>query len=462
MKYRVVQDSFGEEKIPASAYWGIQTQRSLRNFSIGEERQPVEIIHALAAIKKAAAIVNKRHKSISDPICIAICEAAEAIMSGKMDQHFPLSVWQTGSGTQTNMNVNEVLSNYGAYLYREKHQKEIVIHPNDHCNFGQSSNDTYPTAMHVATIIAVRNNLVPALLTLIETFDQKAQEFQGIVKIGRTHHMDATPIKLSDEFETFREMIQENTRRVQVATDDLLFIPQGGTAVGNGVNTVPGWDAQIVAKISEIIGEDFRVPKNKSQHMASHDALVNFAATLKVFSVSLIKIANDLRFLASGPRCGLGELNLPQNEQGSSIMPGKVNPTQIEALTQVCAQVIGNETTIAFAGSQGTLQLNVYKPVIIHNILQSTRLLSDSINSFCSNCLVGIQPNRENINNHVRRSLMLVTALAPKIGYDNAALIAKRAFENNTSLRDEAITSGLIQPEEFDELIDPSRMTSPK
>ena len=457
-KYRTEIDAFGEVKIPEKALWGIQTQRSLQNFEIGKEQQPLELIHALALIKKAAAKVNIQGDLIDKDIGESIILAADEILMGKLDENFPLVVWQTGSGTQTNMNLNEVLARRASQLLSVSNQKREPIHPNDHCNLGQSSNDTYPTAMHIAALIKLRDDFIPAASSLHKTMRIKAHEFSDVVKIGRTHSMDATPMTLGQEFDTFAEQISKNLERVNAASRYLLEVPQGGTAVGTGLNTPEGWDQKIVSEIANLSGLELSPAKSKFEHMSSHDALVALAGQLKLFAVSLLKVCNDLRTLSSGPRCGLGELQMPMNEQGSSIMPGKVNPTQIEALTQVCLQVVGNEATISLAGSQGHLQLNVYKPVIIYNLLQSISLLSEAICSFDTKCLRGIKPNLENIQEHLDRSLMLVTALVPKIGYDKAAEIAKQAFENGTTLKEETLKTGLVSNDEFEDLMDPKNM----
>jgi len=457
-KYRTEVDAFGEMKIPEKALWGIQTQRSLQNFEIGKERQPLELIYALALVKKAAAKVNIQGDLIDKDIGESIILAADEILMGKLDENFPLVVWQTGSGTQTNMNLNEVLARRASQLLSVSNRKREPIHPNDHCNLGQSSNDTYPTAMHIAVLINLRDDFIPAASSLHKTMRTKAHEFSDVVKIGRTHSMDATPMTLGQEFDTFAEQISKNLERVNAASRYLLEVPQGGTAVGTGLNTPEGWDQKIVSEIANLSGLELSPAKSKFEHMSSHDALVALAGQLKLFAVSLLKVCNDLRTLSSGPRCGLGELQMPMNEQGSSIMPGKVNPTQIEALTQVCLQVVGNEATISLAGSQGHLQLNVYKPVIIYNLLQSISLLSEAICSFDTKCLRGIKPNLENIQEHLDRSLMLVTALVPKIGYDKAAEIAKQAFENGTTLKEETLKTGLVSNDEFEDLMDPKNM----
>ena len=457
-KYRTEIDAFGEVKIPEKALWGIQTQRSLQNFEIGKERQPLELIYALALVKKAAAKVNIQGDLIDKDIGESIILAADEILMGKLDENFPLVVWQTGSGTQTNMNLNEVLARRASQLLSVSNRKREPIHPNDHCNLGQSSNDTYPTAMHIAVLINLRDDFIPAASSLHKTMRTKAHEFSDVVKIGRTHSMDATPMTLGQEFDTFAEQISKNLERVNAASRFLLEVPQGGTAVGTGLNTPEGWDQKIVSEIANLSGLELSPAKSKFEHMSSHDALVALAGQLKLFAVSLLKVCNDLRTLSSGPRCGLGELQMPMNEQGSSIMPGKVNPTQIEALTQVCLQVVGNEATISLAGSQGHLQLNVYKPVIIYNLLQSISLLSEAICSFDTKCLRGIKPNSENIQEHLDRSLMLVTALVPKIGYDKAAEIAKQAFENGTTLKEETLKTGLVSNDEFEDLMDPKNM----
>ena len=459
--FRTETDSFGTMRIPGSAYWGIQTQRSVENFKIGTEKQPLELIRALALIKKAAAIVNVENKQLDKEIGEGIAAAADEILAGDLNNNFPLVVWQTGSGTQTNMNLNEVIARRGTELQNLLKSNEITIHPNDHCNLGQSSNDTFPSAIHIAVFHELRTKFFPAAESLIKTMRAKGEEFSDVIKIGRTHFMDATPLSVGQEFGTFGEQIHKNFLRVQHAAKALLELPQGGTAVGNGLNTKAGWDQQIVKKISSFTGYDFIAAKNKAEHMASHDALVDVSGQLRLFANSLLKVINDLRLLGSGPRCGFGELILPQNEQGSSIMPGKVNPTQIEALSQVCVQITGNDAAISFAGSQGHLQLNVYKPMIAYNLLQSIKLISQAMPSFEERCLCKIEVNREKIDHYLNRSLMLVTALVPMIGYDKAAEVAKSAYEFNTSLKEETLKRGLMTAEQYDTLVNPKKMLGP-
>ena len=459
---RTESDSFGPLEVPADKYWGAQTQRSIRNFRIGWERQPTMIIRAMGTIKEACALVNTEFGLIEPELGNAIAKAANEVASGRLDDNFPLVVWQTGSGTQTNMNANEVIANRAIELLGGKIGSKTPVHPNDHVNLGQSSNDTYPTAMHVATATHAHAHLLPALRQFREALDRKVGEFEGIIKIGRTHTQDATPLTLAQEFSGYAKQAEMTVLRVEAAMENLYPLAQGGTAVGTGLNTRKGWAEAVAERIAEIAGLSFTSADNKFEPLAAHDAMVEMSGSLKTAAVSLFKIANDIRFLASGPRSGLGELSLPENEPGSSIMPGKVNPTQAEALTQVCAQVLGNDAAVAFAGSQGHFELNVYKPVIAYNVLQSIQLLGDAAVSFTGNCLEGIKANKERIGDLVGRSLMLVTALAPEIGYDKAAEVAKTAHRNGTTLKEEAVKLGFVDEQTFDRIVRPERMIGPK
>lgn len=461
MSYRIEKDTMGEIKVESSRYWGAQTQRSLENFKIGNDHFPREMIRALGILKKAAALTNLELKKIDKKKADLIVKAADEVIEGKLDEHFPLVVWQTGSGTQTNMNANEVISNRAIELAGGKMGTKDPIHPNDDVNLSQSSNDTFPTAMHITAVEEIEDSLIPSLDRLIKTFEKKVKDFNDIVKIGRTHLMDATPLTLGQEFSGYVQQLKNAKVAIGHAIDFLRELALGGTAVGTGLNTHPKY-AELVAKhISLISGHKFVTAPNKFEALAAHDALVGASGSLKRLAGSLMKIANDIRFLGSGPRCGLSELNLPANEPGSSIMPGKVNPTQCEALTMVCVQVMGNDAAISFAGSQGNFELNVYKPVIIHNFLHSVRLLSDAMVSFNDNCLVGIEPNKKNIEKHLNNSLMLVTALNQYIGYDNAAKVAKNAFEKGITLKESVIELGLLSAIEFDQKVVPSDMTHP-
>ena len=460
-KKRVEKDSLGSVEIPSDKYWGAQTQRSISNFSIGWENQPKSIIKALGIVKKACAISNRDFGKLEKNKAKAIIQASTEIIDGKLDDHFPLFVWQTGSGTQSNMNVNEVIANRAIEILKGKIGSNNPIHPNDHCNMSQSSNDTFPTAMHVATALNLNNQLIPSLEKLKNSLDKKITEFKGIIKIGRTHTMDATPISLSQEFSGYLHQVKMSIKRIDKTIPRIYEIAQGGTAVGTGLNTNKGWNIEVAKNISKLTGLPFISAPNKFEAIASHDSMVELSAVLKTVSVSLFKIANDIRFLSSGPRTGIGELLLPENEQGSSIMPGKINPTQTEALTQVCIQVMGNDTAVSFAGSQGHFELNAYKPVISYNVLQSIQLLSDASLSFANKCISGIKPNKERIDKLMNDSLMLVTALSPSIGYDNATVIAKKAHKNGTSIKEEAIKSKLIDEKTFDNLVDPKKMIKP-
>jgi len=459
---RIETDSFGPLEVPSSKYWGAQTQRSLINFPIGWEKQPTAIVSALGVIKKACALTNIDMGKLSKDHGMAIVEAASEVISGKLDDHFPLVVWQTGSGTQSNMNANEVIANRAIEILGGNIGSKDPIHPNDHCNMGQSSNDTFPTAMHIATAITAQNILLPNLKKLLSSIDKKIVEFDGIIKIGRTHTQDATPLTLSQEFSGYRHQIKKGIARVEQSLNDIYELAQGGTAVGTGLNTSPGWDATVAKYIADETNLPFVTAPNKFEALASHDAMVEISGSLKTLAASLFKIANDIRFLGSGPRCGLGELILPENEPGSSIMPGKVNPTQCEALTQVCAQVIGNDAAIGLAGSQGHFELNVFKPMIAYNVIQSMQLLGDACSAFTDNLIRDLKADKVRIEKLMRESLMLVTALAPKIGYDNATLVAKTAHKNGTTLKEEAVRLGFVDDETFEEVVKPENMVGPR
>ena len=459
---RTESDSFGPLEVPAEHYWGAQTQRSLQNFKIGWERQPVSIIRALGIIKRACALANLEFGLIEETICNAIVQAADEVIEGKRDAEFPLVVWQTGSGTQSNMNANEVIANRAIEILGGRIGSKAPVHPNDHVNKSQSSNDTFPTAMHIATVVSVSRDLLPALGQLHDALLCKVEEFEGIIKIGRTHTQDATPLTLSQEFSGYCRQVELSVSRIEGAMGNLFELAQGGTAVGTGLNTREGWAELVAELISESTGLPFRSAENKFEALASHDAMVEMSGALKTTAASLFKIANDIRFLGSGPRCGLGELLLPENEPGSSIMPGKVNPTQTEALTQVCAHVMGNDAAVGFAGSQGHFELNVFKPMIAYNVLQSIQLLADAATAFTKNCVKGIQADRKRIEQLMRQSLMLVTALAPEIGYDNATNVAKAAHKNGTTLREEAVRLGFVDEATFDRVVKPEYMIGPK
>ena len=458
---RTETDSFGPLQVPNSKYWGAQTQRSLLNFPIGWEKQPVAIIRALGVIKKACALANLEAGKLNKPHGMAIVEAASEVIEGKLDDHFPLVVWQTGSGTQSNMNANEVIANRAIELLGGTIGSKDPIHPNDHCNMGQSSNDTFPTAMHIATASTAHNTLVPNLRKLVDAIDVKIVEFEGIIKIGRTHTQDATPLTLSQEFSGYRHQVQKGIDRIEKSLEDIYELAQGGTAVGTGLNTSVGWDTNVAKYIAEETKLPFVSAPNKFEALASHDAMVEMSGSLKTLAAGLFKIANDIRFLGSGPRCGLGELILPENEPGSSIMPGKVNPTQCEALTQVCAQVIGNDAAVGLAGSQGHFELNVFKPMISYNVIQSMQLLGDACSAFTDNLMKDLKADKHRIEKLMRESLMLVTALAPKIGYDNATTVAKTAHKNGTTLKEEAVKLGFVDDKTFDEIVKPENMVGP-
>ena len=461
-RMRTEQDSFGELDVPADRYWGAQTQRSIMNFPIGWERQPVTVVRALGVIKKACAMANRELGKLDGELADAIIQAAGEVAEGKLDDHFPLVVWQTGSGTQSNMNANEVIANRAIEILGGELGSKTPVHPNDHCNMGQSSNDTFPTAMHIATATAARDVLLPGLETLRAALEEKANAFEGTIKIGRTHTQDATPLTLGQEFSGYVHQVSMGIQRVNAALGHIHELAQGGTAVGTGLNTDKGWDTLVAARIAEVTGLPFVTAPNKFEALAAHDAMVEISGSLKTVAASLFKIANDIRLLGSGPRCGLGELILPENEPGSSIMPGKVNPTQCEALTQVCAQVMGNDTAVGFAGSQGHFELNVYKPMIAYNVLQSMQLLGDASCAFTDNLVKGLKADEARIDKLMRESLMLVTALAPEIGYDNATAVAKAAHKNGTTLREEAIGLGLVDGETFDRVVRPEQMIGPK
>ncbi len=458
IRFRVEYDSLGGVKVPLDKLYGAQTTRAINNFNIGTERFPDIFIRAMAIIKKAAAIANKSLNVLPQKKTQLIVKAANEIISGKLADQFPISIWQTGSGTQTNMNVNEVIANRATQFAKGKIGSKNTIHPNDDVNKGQSSNDVFPTAMHIVTVQQISGQLIPSLLRLQKTLNLKSKEFEGIIKIGRTHFMDATPITLGQEFSAYSHQIKNNMDRIKGNLKFLHELALGATAVGTGLNTHPKFSVIAIRNISKLTGITFKPARNKFEAIASHDSLVALSANLKVAAVSLMKIANDIRFLASGPRCGIGELILPANEPGRSIMPGKVNPTQCEAVTMVCAQVIGNDTTISTAGALGNLELNVFKPVIIYNILQSILLLSDVCTSFTNKCISGIKPNLRKINENLENSLMLVTALNPVVGYDNASKIAQKAHAEGITLRQAAIDLGLLDGVQFDRTVDPQEM----
>ena len=458
---RTESDTFGPIEVATNVYWGAQAQRSLGNFKIGWEKQPLPVVRALGIIKRAAAETNVALGRLDANIGETIVKAANEVIEGKLNDHFPLSVWQTGSGTQSNMNANEVISNRAIEMLGGEMGSKKPVHPNDHVNMSQSSNDTYPTAMHVAAAEEIVHRLVPALQTLRNALNDKAQAFKDIIKIGRTHTQDATPLTLGQEFSGYTQQIENGIARIEMTLPMLMQLAQGGTAVGTGLNAPVGFAEGVADRIAAITGLPFTTAPNKFEALAAHDAMVFSHGAINTVAASLFKIANDIRLLGSGPRSGLGELSLPENEPGSSIMPGKVNPTQCEALTQVCVQIFGNHAALTFAGSQGHFELNVYNPVMAYNFLQSVRLMADAAVSFTDNCVIGIEARTDNIKAAMERSLMLVTALAPKIGYDAAAKIAKTAHKNGTTLRDEAVGGGYVTNEEFDVLVDPSKMISP-
>ena len=459
---RTETDSFGPLEVPTDKYWGAQTQRSLMNFPIGWEKQPTAIVRALGVIKRACAEANKESGKLDARLADAIIQAAQEVIDGKFDDNFPLVVWQTGSGTQSNMNANEVIANRAIEILGGEIGSKDPVHPNDHCNMGQSSNDTFPTAMHVATAMSVRDVLLPGLTKLAEGLEAKSDAFKDIIKIGRTHTQDATPLTLGQEFSGYAHQVRMGISRIEAAMHGIYELAQGGTAVGTGLNTSQGWDTTVAANMARITDLPFVTAPNKFEALTAHDAMVFLSGAIATVAGSCYKIANDIRFLGSGPRSGLGELILPENEPGSSIMPGKVNPTQAEALTQVCAHVMGNDAGIKFAGSQGHFELNVYNPMMSYNLLQSIQLLGDAADSFTERMLNGIEANEPRIDKLMKESLMLVTALAPTIGYDNATKVAKTAHKNGTTLKEEAIALGFVDEETFDKVVRPEDMIGPK
>ncbi|MGQ3674086.1 class II fumarate hydratase [Xanthobacter sp. TB0139] len=461
MTTRTETDTFGPIEVSADRYWGAQAQRSLGNFKIGWEKQPLPVVRALGIVKRAAAETNRDLGRLDPQLADAIVQAAQEVIDGKLDEHFPLVVWQTGSGTQSNMNANEVISNRAIEILGGEKGSKKPVHPNDHVNMSQSSNDTYPTAMHVACSEEVVHRLLPALHKLHDALAAKSKQWEHVIKIGRTHTQDATPLTLGQEFSGYAQQVANGIKRIEMTLPGLMQLAQGGTAVGTGLNAPIGFAEKVAEKVAAITGLPFTTAPNKFESLAAHDAMVFSHGAINTVAASLFKIANDIRFLGSGPRSGLGELSLPENEPGSSIMPGKVNPTQCEAMTQVCAQIFGNHATLTFADSQGHFELNVYNPVMAYNFLQSVRLMADAAVSFTDNCVVGIEAREDNIKAALERSLMLVTALAPKIGYDNAAKIAKTAHKNGTTLREEAVGGGYVTNEEFDAVVLPEKMISP-
>ncbi|MBX2975514.1 MAG: class II fumarate hydratase [Ignavibacteriaceae bacterium] len=462
MDFRIETDTMGEIQVPSDKYYGAQTARSLMNFKIGGERMPKPLIRAFGILKKAAALTNFELGILSDEKTKLIVQAADEVIAGQLEDHFPLVVWQTGSGTQSNMNVNEVISNRAIEIAGGVMGSKKPVHPNDDVNKAQSSNDTFPTAMHIAAVEEIHATLIPMVTKLRDALNVKAEEFVDVIKIGRTHLMDATPLTLGQEFSGYVQQLTNGLERIEAALPRLYELALGGTAVGTGLNTHPEFAVKSAAKISELTNKPFVSARNKFEALATHDALVEFHGVLKTLAASLMKIANDIRWLGSGPRCGIAELNLPENEPGSSIMPGKVNPTQSEAMTMVCAQVFGNDVAVNFGGAMGNFELNVFKPVIIYNVLQSIKLIADACDSFTDNCVVGIEANTVNINKHLENSLMLVTSLNPHIGYDNAAKVAKKAHKENTTLKEAAIALDLLTSEKFDEVVRPEEMIGPK
>jgi len=462
MKYRTEFDSIGKIRVDGDKYWGASTERSKKYFNIGDFLVRPIVIHSIAIIKKAAAIVNAKNKDLDQRISKYIIKASEEVIKGKLDNHFPLKVWQTGSGTQTNMNVNEVIANRAIEMMGGKMGTKKPVHPNDHVNKSQSTNDVFPSAMHIAIVIKAKQKLLPSLKLLEKELGKKVNQFKKIVKLGRTHLQDATPLTLGQEFSGYQFQLKESIKRIEKALEEIFYLAQGGTAVGTGLNTRKNFDKQIVKEISKITKLPFKVSPNKFAALATHDPIVHFSGAMNTAAVCLMKIANDIRFLGSGPRAGYGELILPSNEPGSSIMPGKVNPTQSEAVTMVCVKVIGNHNGITIAGSHGHFELNVFKPLIAHNILQSIEIMADSSKTFAEYCVRGIKADTKRIKYLLDNSLMLVTALAPKIGYDNAAKIAKTAHKNGTTLKEEVIKSGVLNEKEYDKIMNPMLMTKPK
>ena len=462
MKYRIEFDSIGKIKVPGDKYWGASTERSNKYFNIGDFLVRPLVIHSIAIIKKAAAIVNVKNKDLDSKIGKFVVKAADEVIKGKHDSHFPLKVWQTGSGTQTNMNVNEVIANRAIQMMGGKLGSKKPVHPNDHVNKSQSTNDVFPTAMHISIAIKTKEKLLPSLKLLEKELAKKSKEFKNIVKVGRTHLQDATPLTLGQEFSGYHAQLKKCIIRIENALKEIHYLAQGGTAVGTGLNTRKNFDKKIIREISKITKISFKPATNKFAALAAHDEIVNFSGTLNTTAVCLMKIANDIRFLGSGPRAGYGELILPSNEPGSSIMPGKVNPTLSEAVTMVCVKVIGNHNGITMAGSHGHFELNVFKPLIIHNILQSIHIMADSSKSFAKYCIAGLKADKKRIQELLDNSLMLVTALAPKIGYDNAAKIAKTALKNKTTLKTEALKSGLINEKDYKRIVDPKKMIYPE
>ncbi len=462
MKYRTEFDSIGKIKVPGDKYWGASTQRSNKYFDIGDFLVRPILIQSIGIVKKSAAIVNARNRDLDKKISKYIIKAADEVIKGKLNEHFPLKVWQTGSGTQTNMNVNEVISNRAIQMMGGKMGTKKPVHPNDHVNKSQSTNDVFPTAMHIAIALKTKKKLLPALKLLEKELSKKVNQFNKIVKLGRTHLQDATPLTLGQEFSGYHSQLKKCIERIEKSLDEIYYLAQGGTAVGTGLNTKRNFDKKIVMEIKKITKLPFKPAKNKFAALAAHDAIVNFSGTMNTAAVCLMKIANDIRFLGSGPRAGYGELILPENEPGSSIMPGKINPTQCEAVTMVCVKVIGNHNGITMAGSHGHFELNVFKPLIIHNILQSINIMSDSASGFAKYCIKGLKADKKRINFLLDNSLMLVTALSPKIGYDNAAKIAKKAHTNGTTLKEEALKTGLISEKEFIKIVDPKKMIKPR
>ncbi|HLS36567.1 MAG TPA: class II fumarate hydratase, partial [Bacillota bacterium] len=460
MSYRIEHDTIGEVKVPADKYWGAQTERSKQNFPIGNEKMPKEIIQAFALLKKSTAIANKKLGLLEKEKAEAIGQAADQILSGELDEHFPLVVWQTGSGTQSNMNVNEVIAFAGNKWLTEQNS-DLTLHPNDDVNKSQSSNDTYPTAMHLAFVLKVEDEVLPAIRTLKDSIKEKAEAYKDLVKIGRTHLQDATPLTLGQEISAWHRMLEKSEEMLEESLEHLKELAIGGTAVGTGLNAHPDYPELVCEAINEFTDKNFVSAKNKFHSLTSYDEAVHVHGALKALAADLMKIANDIRWLASGPRCGIGEITIPANEPGSSIMPGKVNPTQSEALTMVVTQVMGNDAAIGFAASQGNFELNVFKPVIAYNFLQSCQLLADAMLSFEKRVIRGLEANEEKIEEYLNDSLMLVTALNPHIGYENAAKIANKAFENNSTLKETAVELGLLTAEQFDEFVDPKKMTKP-